>query len=86
MNIDGQSFAAFRRGLPLDDELRDMIDSMVKAAAFREGGASEFVDLVLDNMRSHLASGDGTLPTLNQCQSWDATEEPGSGVSPVGKH
>jgi len=30
----------------------------VKAAAFREGGASVFVDIVLDNMRSHLASGD----------------------------
>ena len=58
VNIDRESFAAFRRGVPLDGELRDMIDTMVKAAAFREGGASEFVDTVLDNMRSHLASGD----------------------------
>jgi hypothetical protein len=58
VNIDREGFAAFRRGQPLDGELRTMIDSMVEAAAFREGGAAEFVDLVLDNIKSHLVSGD----------------------------
>jgi hypothetical protein len=58
MNIDGESFESFKRGLPLDGRLRSSIDRMAAAAAFREGGAPEFVDIVLDNMRSHLSSDD----------------------------
>jgi hypothetical protein len=58
MNIDGGEFASFKRGLPLDGRLRSSIEGMVEAVAFREGGASEFVDIVLENMRSHLSSSD----------------------------
>jgi hypothetical protein len=56
VNIDRESFDAFRRGLPLDGELRLMIDQMVKAAAFRQRGAAEFVDIVLDDVRNHLSA------------------------------
>jgi hypothetical protein len=58
MNIDGEGFESFKRGLPLDGRLRSSIDRMAAAAAFRERGAPEFVDIVLGNMRSHLSSDD----------------------------
>jgi hypothetical protein len=57
MNIDLESLASFKQGLPLDDRLRSSIEGMVEAAAFRDGGAPEFVDIVLDNMRGHLSGG-----------------------------
>ena len=58
VNIDPESFALFQPGLLLEDRLRSSIEGMVEAAAFREGGAAAFVDIVLDNMSSHLAGDD----------------------------
>jgi hypothetical protein len=51
---DAESFESLKAGRPINADLRQMIDGSV-SVSFRNGGASEFTDLVLANIGSHVS-------------------------------
>ena len=50
---DRESFESLKAGHPISESLREMMDGSV-AVSFSDGGAPEFVDIVLANIAKHL--------------------------------